>query len=59
MKLKFTITFECPVANLADYEATTIYEAAKNQKAWFEEGAIGLMDLIPDDAVEVTVEGIE
>lgn len=59
MKLRFILVIESEVTNLADYKATTIQEAAKNQACWIEEGECDLTELVNRENVAVTVEGIE
>jgi hypothetical protein len=37
MKLRITVVCDLEVEDLSDYEATTIEEAAANQKRWFDD----------------------
>lgn len=58
MKLVMTLRVEWEVDNLEEYEATTIEEAAKNQKEWFEDGSAWLGDFV--DSMEiVSIEGVK
>lgn len=59
MKLKYTFVFELEVDHLADYEATTLEEAAKNEQQWINEGSTDVYDLIGGaNYVQATVEAI-
>lgn len=44
--IRFTVTFEAEVENLADYSAKTIEEAAENQRKWLADDPETLVELI-------------
>lgn len=58
MKIVMTLHVEWEVDNLEEYQATTIEEAAENQKEWLEEGSSWLGDFI--DSMEIiSIEGVK
>lgn len=51
------VTFKVPVANLADYEASSLEEAAANYVKWEAAGELDLMqDLAAGEDTGITVE---
>lgn len=58
MKIVMTLCVEWDVNNLEEYEASTIEEAAKNQKEWLEEGSVWLGDFVEDMKI-ISVEGVK
>ena len=58
MKLVMTLRVEWEVDDLEQYKATTIQEAAENQKKWLEDGVAWLGDFVEDMEI-VSLEGVE
>jgi len=60
MKLKAKIEIEWPVEDLEHYNATTLAEAAKNQQRIFDEGGVGVEDLIAwSEVTKVRIEPVK
>jgi hypothetical protein len=60
VKLKITLVISVPVMNLADYEASTIQEAAEHQMDYFTSGSESLADLFDNYPPEsIHVQGVE
>lgn len=59
--LRFTITFETEVDDLEVYQASSIAEAAKNQRRWLDEDPSSLVELLEcaSGGATVAVEGYE
>ncbi len=59
MKLKLTVVIELPVTDLADYQATTLEQAATNQELWFLKDETQLLECLTNATLKaIKVEAI-
>lgn len=57
MKLRITVTALIDVHDLSHYDASSLSEAAANQKEWLEDGSAGIDDVLGcSDNLTFTVE---
>ena len=60
IKLRFTITADMEILDLASYNAESIQEAARNAEKWIKEGEMPLHEVVAfADDLSFTVVGID